>query len=68
MEILSLISKLLTILIHIYQMTISPFLKPCCRFHPTCSQYGIEVIKKFGIFKGCWLILNRILKCHPYKL
>ncbi|AKC60197.1 inner membrane protein [Blochmannia endosymbiont of Camponotus (Colobopsis) obliquus] len=62
------ISKLLIILIRIYQYTISPLLNHHCRFHPTCSQYGIEIIRKFGIFKGCWLTLTRILQCHPLNI
>ncbi len=65
---LSLSSGSLCILIRLikgYQYIISPILMPCCRFHPTCSQYGIEALDRFGMTKGVWLALKRILKCHP---
>lgn len=58
-------SRLLIGLIRVYQRVISPLLAPHCRFHPTCSQYGIEALRRFGLVKGCWLTLRRILKCHP---
>ncbi|AKZ65733.1 membrane protein insertion efficiency factor YidD [Candidatus Palibaumannia cicadellinicola] len=64
---LSLLVKLISLLIiRCYQLVISPLLKPNCRFWPTCSQYGIEVIYRFGIFQGIWLILKRLVKCHPW--
>lgn len=47
-----------------YQNIISPLFRPCCRFYPTCSNYAIEAISKFGLIKGSWLTLKRILKCH----
>lgn len=49
-----------------YQLLISPLLGANCRFTPTCSQYGIEAIKKYGPFKGGWLTLKRIGSCHPW--
>jgi len=52
--------------IKIYQYLISPLLGSSCRFTPTCSQYGIEAIKKHGAFKGGWLTLKRIGRCHPW--
>ena len=52
--------------IKIYQMLISPFLGYSCRFTPTCSNYAIEVINKFGIIKGTLLSIKRILKCNPF--
>lgn len=52
-------------LIKVYQMFISPLLPHSCRFHPTCSQYSYEVIKKYGILKGFYLSIARISKCHP---
>ncbi len=48
-----------------YQCIISPLLGPRCRFHPTCSQYGIEALNRFGLIKGSALILKRLLRCHP---
>ncbi len=52
--------------IKLYQWCISPFLPNACRYTPTCSQYGIEAIKKYGIFKGGWLLLKRLLRCNPW--
>lgn len=54
------------IIIKIYQFLISPLLGSSCRFTPTCSQYGVEAIKKHGAFKGGWLTLKRIGRCHPW--
>ena len=48
-----------------YQNWLSPLIGPRCRFHPTCSQYGIEAIKLHGMLIGGWLTIKRILKCHP---
>ena len=50
----------------IYQILISPLLGPSCRFTPTCSQYTIEAIQKYGPLKGGWLGFKRILRCHPW--
>ncbi|HVX28449.1 MAG TPA: membrane protein insertion efficiency factor YidD [Parafilimonas sp.] len=54
------------VLIKIYQAIISPILGPQCRFTPTCSNYALEALKKYGVFKGTWLALKRISKCHPW--
>lgn len=53
-------------LIRIYQLVISPWLGPSCRYTPTCSQYGIEALKKYGLIKGGWLTLKRIVSCNPW--
>jgi putative membrane protein insertion efficiency factor len=53
-------------LIKIYQLIISPWMGPSCRYTPTCSQYAIEAIKKYGILKGGWLAAKRILRCNPW--
>ena len=52
--------------IKLYQILISPFLGPSCRFNPTCSQYSIEAIQKYGPIKGSLLSIKRISKCHPW--
>ena len=57
---------LLITLIRGYRFLISPLFPPVCRFHPTCSQYAIEAIERFGIVQGSWLAVQRILRCHPY--
>ncbi len=54
------------LLIKIYQYLLSPLLGASCRFTPTCSEYGMEAIKKYGPFKGGWLTLKRIGRCHPW--
>ena len=56
----------LVVLIKFYQLCISPFTPPSCRFTPTCSQYALEALRKHGLFKGGWLALRRILRCHPW--
>jgi len=52
--------------IRIYQLCISPLMAPCCRFHPTCSEYAITAIKRHGPLKGMYYALRRILRCHPF--
>ena len=52
--------------IRFYRKNISPARPPCCRFIPTCSQYALEAIEKYGAVKGGALALRRILKCHPF--
>ena len=49
-----------------YRKYISPKRPPCCRFIPTCSQYALEAIEKYGACKGGWLALRRICRCHPF--
>lgn len=53
-------------LIFFYQKCISPLFPSTCRFVPTCSQYAVEAIRKYGPFKGGWLALKRISRCHPW--
>ena len=53
-------------LIRLYQWTISPLLGRNCRFHPSCSQYALEAIERFGILRGSWLAVTRIGRCHPW--
>ena len=58
--------NLLLYLIRFYQRNISPLRPPCCRFIPTCSQYALEAIEKYGAIKGGWLAFKRILRCNPF--
>lgn len=53
------------LLIKIYQWTFSPLIGGHCRFTPTCSQYGLEAFKKYGLLKGFYLTIRRLLACHP---
>ncbi len=53
-------------LIKLYKLIVSPLLGPTCRFNPTCSEYAIVAIDRYGILKGGWLSVKRILRCHPF--
>ena len=58
--------QVLLSLIRFYQKNISPLRPPCCRFIPTCSQYALEAIEKYGALKGGWLAFKRIMRCHRF--
>ena len=58
--------RILLWLIRFYRVSISPMHPPCCRFTPTCSQYAMEAVEKYGAVKGGYLALRRILRCHPF--
>jgi putative membrane protein insertion efficiency factor len=53
-------------LIRLYQSTLSQVMVPSCRFAPSCSQYTYEAISKYGLFKGVWLGVKRLVRCHPF--
>ncbi len=61
-----LFSTLFILPIRFYQCCISPLFPPSCRFTPTCSEYAIQAIRKHGVFKGGWIALKRICRCHPW--
>ncbi len=61
-----LVSRLLMGAIRLYQMTISQALPPSCRFYPSCSEYTLQAIARYGVLKGTWLGARRILRCHPF--
>lgn len=69
LKIFSKIKKLPTrfglLLIKLYQVCISPLFPSCCRFIPTCSEYGVIAIERFGLIKGGFLTIKRIIKCRP---
>lgn len=64
---MKIITNILIIIIKIYKMIISPYLNPSCRYLPTCSEYTIECLKTYGLFKGIIKGSKRILSCHPIK-
>lgn len=59
--------RVLLKLIRFYQRGISPFFPPRCRFTPTCSQYALEAIEKYGAVKGGWLAFKRLARCNPFN-
>jgi len=58
--------KLVLFLIKFYQKFVSPLFPPSCRYTPTCSQYTFEAVQKYGVIKGLFLGIKRILKCNPF--
>jgi hypothetical protein len=54
-------------LIKLYRLVLSPLIGPSCRFQPTCSQYAMTAIERFGVWKGTWLAIKRIGRCHPWQ-
>jgi putative membrane protein insertion efficiency factor len=61
------LTALLVAAIRLYQLTVSPLLGPACRFEPSCSQYMVESLKKYGPFKGLARGLRRLSRCHPWN-
>ena len=59
--------RLLLFLIRFYRSNISPLRAPCCRFIPTCSEYALEAVEKYGAWKGGLLALKRFFRCHPFS-
>ncbi len=59
--------KFLIYCIIIYRKYISPLKKPSCRFYPTCSQYALDSLNKYGFLKGIYLIVRRLLRCNPFN-
>lgn len=58
--------KALLFLIGFYRSYISPLKSPCCRYIPTCSEYALIAIERYGARKGGWLAIKRVLRCHPF--
>jgi putative membrane protein insertion efficiency factor len=54
------------VLILAYQRALSPLLGPRCRFYPSCSQYALGAVERFGVARGAWLAVRRIARCHPW--
>ncbi|MDR2606649.1 MAG: membrane protein insertion efficiency factor YidD [Oscillospiraceae bacterium] len=58
--------KFLIGFVNFYRRRISPLRRSCCRFEPTCSQYALQALEKYGALKGSWLAFRRIMRCHPF--
>lgn len=58
--------RIVLFFIAFYRKYVSGMKKPCCRFYPTCSQYSLEAVEKYGVLKGLYLSLKRILRCNPF--
>lgn len=56
----------LVLLVRGYQVTLGPFMRGQCRYHPTCSVYAIEAVRAHGPWRGAWLTLRRLSRCHPF--
>jgi putative membrane protein insertion efficiency factor len=61
------LGKFLVLLVRIYQLFISPLTGPSCRFYPTCSEYAIVAVQRYGPFKGAFMGIRRILRCNPWN-
>lgn len=59
--------EFLVFLVRFYRKNISPLKRPCCRFYPTCSQYALEALEKYGVLKGGFMTIKRILRCNPFN-
>ena len=60
--------RVLIALVRFYRRYISPLTPPTCRFIPTCSEYALEALEKYGAAKGLWLTVKRLSKCHPFHI
>lgn len=54
------------LLIRLYQRALSPWLPPACRYWPTCSEYAVVALERYGLARGGWLALRRLARCHPW--
>ena len=58
--------ELICIAIRGYQLVVSPWLPPCCRHEPSCSEYALTAVRRFGAARGAWLVAGRLLRCQPF--
>lgn len=59
-------ARFLILLIRFYRAALSPLLPPACRYTPTCSEYALIAVERFGALRGGWLAVRRLLRCHPF--
>jgi len=57
--------KIALVIIRFYQNALSPHFPPVCRYYPSCSSYAYEAVNKYGVLRGCFLAVRRIVRCHP---
>lgn len=60
------IAQVLLLFVRLYQVTLGPVMGGHCRFHPSCSNYAIEALRRHGALRGSWLTVRRLLRCHPF--
>jgi hypothetical protein len=61
------LARLFIFIVRLYQRFLSPILPPMCRFYPSCSQYSIDALRKYGAIRGSWLTIRRLGRCHPFN-
>ena len=54
------------LLLRVYKRLVSPWLPPSCRYVPTCSEYAVEAVERYGAVRGSWMAMTRVLRCHPF--
>ena len=59
--------RFMLVCIQFYRRRISPLFPPCCRYRPTCSEYAVQAISRYGAWKGVWMAFRRICRCHPFS-
>ena len=62
----SIATKFVLLLFRTYKRVVSPWLPPACRYVPTCSEYAMEAVARYGVLRGSWMALTRLLRCHPF--
>ena len=58
--------KVVILVLKVYKVAISPLLPSCCRYYPSCSQYMMDAVQHYGVWRGVWLGLKRLGRCHPF--
>ncbi|MCK9230574.1 MAG: membrane protein insertion efficiency factor YidD [Syntrophales bacterium] len=64
---MQLLKRFLVLLIRLYQIVLSPIFPPSCRYYPSCSEYSITALERYGPLKGTWMACLRLLRCHPFS-
>lgn len=64
---MTVVARALVALLAVYKRLISPLLPPACKFHPTCSEYARDAVVRYGVARGSWLAMRRLLRCRPFS-